>query len=143
MLLKDKALVPDAYFQIQRVMDGAPKTSGFFLELQRAVKSERVLEGKLRRYLNLYQSGKYQAMFGTAAMRVLVIFTNEWGGPAGLRVRRGVELADRTGAEPAWFSGLDDVVASGPVGCLLHAFWRAPGKPEPVALFSPARESLA
>jgi hypothetical protein len=135
-------LVPDAYFQIQREVDGQPKTSGFFLELQRAIKSSRVLESKLRRYTELYHSGRYQELFGTRALRILVVFTSELGRPGYRRVESALQLAEQLGITLARFASLDGLRQGEPQALLLRPVWWQPSQPEAVPLFQPLTDQV-
>ena len=71
--------MPDAYFQIQREVEGEPRTAAFFLELERVTKSSRVLHSKLQRYAEVCYSGRYQQVFGIRALRVLFVFAGDSG----------------------------------------------------------------
>ncbi len=128
-------LIPDAYFTISREVDGQRKTAGFFLELQRSLKSGAALETKLRRYAELYYSGTYWRSFPTRALRVLVVFTSELTMPADARVTRALKQAERLGITLARFASLDDVCTLEPVAMLRSPIWRRPDATAPLALF--------
>jgi hypothetical protein len=128
-------LIADAYFQIQRTVDGEPKTSAFFLELERANKSSRVMESKLRRYADFYYSGTYEASFGTRALRVLVVFSDELGLRSQPRIEQGLKTAERLGITLARFTGLGTVKVGSPSELLNSAMWWQPGNSTPVPLF--------
>jgi hypothetical protein len=138
--LKADGIVPDAYFQIKRPDGERLRTSGFFLELERAVKSRSVLESKLRRYVDLYQSGRYTELFGTTALRVLVAFTDELGGPGALRAQRGAEIAAKIPALFARLTSLEELKQTGPERCLVGPQWWSPGQPRPYPLFDLAAD---
>ncbi len=135
-LLRKTHLVPDAYFQIQREVDGREKTSAFFLELERTG-GRRALRAKLQRYADLYYGGRYAQLFGTRALRVLFVFAlaiSERGATAH-RVDAALREAGRLGVTIARFAGLDQLVSVPPAATLTEPFWRQPSAPEAVALF--------
>lgn len=134
-VLARSRLIPDAYFQIQRTVDEEARTSAFFLELERASKSSRVVESKLSRYGDLYYSGRYRELFGTRALRVLFVFADGADGPGSHRIQRGLEAARKSGVTIARFAGLRELKELSPTGCVVRSVWRAPAQAEPVALF--------
>jgi hypothetical protein len=70
-------LQPDAYFRVT-----SHGVAGFFLELQRSIKSHRILISKLNRYQALFTS----TGFASRKMFVLVVFTSEFGRTADQRI---------------------------------------------------------
>jgi hypothetical protein len=84
LLPRSYRLIPDAYFRIRQ-----QNTSyGYFLELQRSLKSNRILISKLERYGRLFRSEGFPQQF----MRVLVVFTTEFGVPSTARVAQAKRL---------------------------------------------------
>ena len=140
-LLKGFSLIPDAYFQVERQVDGQPRTAAYFLELERASKSVEVLRSKLRRYGELYYGGRYEEIFGTRALRVLVVFAADGGASVeARRVEAGVEEARRLGVTNARFASLAKIRALPPVAVLTEPIWREPGGTGEVALVQPPAE---
>lgn len=128
-------LIPDAYFQIQRRVEGEVRTSAFFLELERANKSSRVVESKLSRYGELYYSGRYQDVFGTRALRLLLVFANDLGTATGAKMAQALDLAQHLGVSIARFAALDSLKTLSPSASLSAPVWWQPGQSGPVPLF--------
>jgi len=112
-LLQDDGLIPDAYFKVSRMVDGQPRTSAFFLELQRANKSKLVLKSKLDKYNTLYNSGRFQRIFETRALRVLFVFTSEYGVNIKHRIRSSIELAQEQNLALIRSTALDEIKKTG------------------------------
>lgn len=72
-------LIPDAYFQLARAAGEAERRSSFFLEVERSGKSQRYWREKLRRLGKFYYGGEFERLFGTRALRVLIVFSDELG----------------------------------------------------------------
>jgi hypothetical protein len=125
-ILARSQLIADAYFQIQRTVEGETKTSAFFLELERANKSSRVVESKLQRYADLYYSGDYESHFGTRALRVLVVFTDELGLRSQPRIVHSLKTAEHLGVTLARFTGLSNVKDGSPSDLLTSSVWWHP-----------------
>lgn len=134
-------LVPDGYFTIQRPLGDAIKTSGFFVEYERTPRSSQVLRHKLARYSTLYRSGSYRELFGTRAMRVLVVYGAEFGGSTQKRIERGLALGEELGLSLVRFSALEAIVAFKPHALLRDPLWWKPGEPFPRALFEQSSSS--
>lgn len=132
-------LIPDAYFQIQREVDGQPRTAAFFLELERVGKSRAVLRAKLSRYAELYYGGRYAEIFGTRSLRLLVVF-GESAAASKRRLELAVEDAARLGVTIARFVELGDLKSGSPVDALISPLWVQPGPGEKVALFDRSDE---
>ncbi len=137
-LLVSTHLVPDAYFQIQRGQPGATRTAAFFLELERAAKSSRVLRSKLLRYRELYYRGQYQQLFDTRALRVLFVFAAQDPTPTDRRIETGLDLSRSLGVTIARFVTLGELKSVAPAACLTQPVWRAPGSSGPSVLFADA-----
>jgi hypothetical protein len=138
----DGQLIPDAYFRLQRPVDGQLRTSGFFLELERSTKAERVLESKLVRYAELFRSGHYQQLFGIRGMRVLVVFSSDYRILPHTRIDSARRLAERLGITLAFFAALEELSASTPDELLTAPLWAQAGQPDRVALFESAAQTL-
>jgi hypothetical protein len=136
-------LDPDSYFCVARTVDGISRRAGLFLEVEKSVKAASAVERKLEKYVAFYRSGTYTREFGLRGLRVLVVFSNEWRGPAPSRVLRGLQSAERTGATFARFSSLDDITTAPPLAVVTSPIWRQPGRAAPLALFPPAADAPA
>lgn len=137
-LLRGEQLIPDAYFQVLRSdpVLGQTRTAGFFVELERAYKSSRVLCAKLEKYVALYDSGRYRELFGTRSLRLLVVCCGDAGVAATTRVRSGLGEARRADASFSRFTSLEAIEQLPPRGLLVDPIWGAPGDERPVALFT-------
>ncbi|TAK36762.1 MAG: hypothetical protein EPO21_01500 [Chloroflexota bacterium] len=129
-------LVPDGYFQIQRQLDGRDRTAAFFLEVERAAKSSAVLRSKLRRYGELYYSGRYEQMFGTKALRLLVVF-DALDERSNMRlIESGAAEAQRQGVTFTRFATLTQIKAAQPADVLLGSLWSIPDQSGAASLFT-------
>jgi hypothetical protein len=131
-----KELIPDGYFQIEREEEGWLTAASFFLELQRANRSPRVLRSKLLRYGQIYYSGRFEELFGTRALRVLFVFTSESGHPAEARVKSGCQEAERLGVTNTRFTSLETIKGLASDKMLTAPIWASPRHSELTALFS-------
>jgi hypothetical protein len=135
--LNSRDLIPDSYFVIHRTVEGTDRTAAFFLELERAHKSSRVLHRKLIAYGDLYYSGRFQQIFGTRALRVLFVFAAETGGHPDRRITTAVNAARRSGVTLARFAELRTLSDLVPSDVLTANVWAAPSTESRLALFSP------
>ena len=133
--LLSKDLIPDGYFQIRRWVGTEEKTAGFFLELERSAKSIRVMRSKLERYRELYRSGRYQQIFSTPALRVLVVYTQPPDYASPHRISSALEQARHLRVTFAWFTSMDHLKAVPMATLLNEPIWLAPNEQTPVALF--------
>src|SRR4051794_38501446 len=75
LLMPATHLIPDAYFVVQRLVDGELKRSHYFLEYELSIKSNDTIKDKLESYYNLISSGDFSRLFGTTQTpRVLFVF---------------------------------------------------------------------
>lgn len=72
-------VLPDAFFQIVRRSEEGERTSSFFLEVERSGKSQRYWREKLRRLGAFYYDGGFEREFGSRALRVLVLVSDDYG----------------------------------------------------------------
>ena len=71
--LQPYQLIPDAFWQIVRRVGDKTITSSFFLEVERLSRDLTVLRKKLTKYGELYYSGDFAKLFGSKALRLLVV----------------------------------------------------------------------
>jgi hypothetical protein len=133
-ILAGSHVIPDGYTKIQRMVDGEIKTAPLLVELELASKSSRVVADKLARVGNLFYSGRFRALLGSRALRVLIVFAGD-PATAEARIRRGVEAAGKLGVTIARFTSLGEITAAGPSGCLTQPIWRAPAHERLISLF--------
>jgi hypothetical protein len=126
-------LAPDAYFKIQREVDGQPRTAGFFLECEHSVQAFNVLTHKLTRYADLFYSGRYTQIFNTRSMRVLVVYHSTQTTPSIKRVQQGLATARKTGVTLARFTTLETIENCSPIEMLTKPIWYKPDEAEPVS----------
>jgi hypothetical protein len=134
-VLKDDGIVPDGYFKIQRLVDGEPRTGAFFLELQRSDRSRQILKSKIERYARLYDSGKYQKIFNTRALRVLFVFTSEYGTNINHRINMSLDISRDMGMELIRSASLEQIRAGEISHILTGALWHHPKETKPIALY--------
>jgi hypothetical protein len=129
-------LIPDSFFRIERGTPEGAKRSSFFLEVERSVKSQRVLVSKLARYADFYRRD-YQATFGAKRLRgVLFVFTSEWLLTGQRRVELALDIAKQANVPFAHFTSLDALCAVAPSEVFTAEIWWRPDHPEPIALYS-------
>ncbi len=141
-LLKGEQLIPDGFFQIERIVNSETKTANFFLEVEKMSRDFRVLREKLAKYGNLVYTGKFTRLFGIKALRLLVVFVQEEGEPVQKRIRNSVAEASRLGITIAHFTSLPAIKAVAPVDCLTVPLWQSPRADEPLSLFPAASDIL-
>ena len=134
-LLKDEHLIPDAFFHIERMVNNEPKTATFFLEVENMSRDVRILRAKLEKYGNLFYTGKFTRLFGTRALRLLVVFVQEAGEPVQRRIINSVKEAQRLGVTIAHFTSLPAIKAVSPVACVTAPLWHTTRAEEPLSLF--------
>jgi hypothetical protein len=135
LLSQRTKLAPDAYFQIQRVVDGQVRNSGFFLEYERTVRPSGVLIHKLTRYGDLFYSGAFRQAFGIRGMRVLVVYDSTFSYPSSKRVSQGLATANKLGVTLARFASLETIKDCSPTAMLTQPIWHKPDEEKPVALY--------
>ena len=123
-----QGIIPDAYFQIKRQVEGQEKMAAFFLELERVAKTSKVVKSKLQRYGQMYYGGTYERLFGTRALRVLFVFASGDDGGSARLVEGACQEAQRTGVTIARFSQMHRLTCSTPTGCLREPLWLEPGQ---------------
>lgn len=123
----NSGLMPDAYCQIERPTDDGSKRACFFLEVERSVKAERAQAEKFRRYGAFYYEGGYEAVFGTRALRVLVLVGSDYGiQPAGY-IGKLAALATKLGTTMVRFAPLETFLTEEPEELFCAPIWRQPG----------------
>ena len=131
-----EGFVPDAYFKISWQRGEQIGAVSFFLEVERAVKSRKVLESKLRRYSDYLSAGRFRQHFGATAPQLLLVYTTEADATAATRVRSAVELAEQLGLRRVLFASLEAICQALPTELLTRPLWWQPGRPAPLALFA-------
>src|SRR5207249_4217790 len=133
--LRPARLIPDAYFQIKRPVDSAERTSAFFVEVERSIKSARVISDKLERYYSFITSRAYPRIFGTRALRILFLFTDQYGIPTHKRVQQALATASGQQMSLARFSTITALKHTSPSGTLLEPLWYQAASTSTSALF--------
>lgn len=128
-------LVPDGWFQVERVVEGEAKRSAYFLEAEVSEKGEKALRQKLTSTGAFLFSGKYAEIFETKALRVLILIRPGPGTSAPRLVERMTGLARLVGVHFVRVAELETFLALAPAEVFTAPIWRQPGIVEPVALF--------
>lgn len=128
-------LIPDGYFRLQRGVEGQVRSSGFFIELERAEKSSRVVAAKLANYAKLYYSGEYERLYGTRALRILFVFAPTDPSAAKRKVIATAAEAERLRITIVRCAAMRDITSIPPSGLLTAPVWWRPGQLEPSPLF--------
>jgi len=133
--MSESGILPDGYLKIARpTLDGS-RTAAFFVEVERSGKSALFLEEKIARYRDFYYGGGYERVFGTKALRVLVLIGSDYGLTPQRQITRYVSVCDRLGVTIFRFAPLATFLAEEP-GYLLHTpIWQQPGEVQRRALF--------
>jgi len=132
-------LIPDSYFQIQRMVQRERKTSHFFLEVERARMDKKVLRAKLLNYVAFITSGNFEQRFGTCALRILIVLAaDQQEETLQRRVQESVQEAAQLSMHAVHCTTLRTLQQNAPVDCLTKPIWYSPRSSEPIALF-PAR----
>ncbi len=132
-------LLPDAYLRVARSAGPGAKTASFFIEWETSEKALGYWEEKFRHYVDLYDSGRYEAAFGTRSLRVLLVLAAERG--SGAKLRRLAGAAERTGATMVRLADWRELRAAPAADVLGAPLWMQPGREEPLALFAGATQT--
>jgi hypothetical protein len=128
-----KRVVPDGYLRVARGAGRDARGASFLLELERSDKALAYWEEKLRHYVDLYESGRYQSEFGTQSLRILIVLDGRAAGKA--RLRGLADAALRQEATMVRLAPWSALSASTPKVVLAGPVWTRPGCQEPDALF--------
>lgn len=129
-------VLPDAYLQLLRTTPAGERRSSFFLEVERSGKAERLWREKFRRYGEFYYGGTFEQLFGSRALRVLVLVAGEFGARPGRIIERLADMAGELRVTFLRFAPLQDFVALGADAALTAPIWRRPGSAEVQGLLS-------
>lgn len=116
-------LQPDAYFRVT-----SSSVAGFFLELQRSIRSHRALLSKLERYQTLFAS----MGFADRRMYVLTVFTTEYGRTAQQRVAYALRHIPAERYPFLRIASLDTINAA--ANLFTDSIWYQAGSTQPVSL---------
>lgn len=133
-----RGLLPDAYFQLIRETPSGERKASFFLEIERSGKAERLWREKFRRYGELYYGGAFEQLFGSKALRVLVVLSGEFGARPERIIERLAAMAAEMRVTFLRFTSLQDLVECHWASVLAASIWRRPGSDEPGALLREA-----
>lgn len=126
-VIMKSGLIPDAYFVIQRLVDGELNRSCYFLEYELSNKSSQVIGDKLKQYYRLISSGQFSQLFGVPQTpRVLFVFAPFHNVSPRPRVLAGLKLAADLGATFARFITLDSLTETAPAQTLTAHIWQSP-----------------
>jgi hypothetical protein len=135
LLSQRTRLAPDAYFHIQRNVDGQSRNSGFFVEYERTVRDSSILVHKLTRYADLFHSGGFRNLFGIRGIRVLVVYESTFNYPSSKRVVQGLATSRRIGVTLSRFTSLEALQSCTPSEMLTEPIWHKPDESQPVSLY--------
>jgi len=126
IIMPKSELIPDAYFMVQRLVDGELKRSHYFLEYELSVKSNEVIRDKLDRYQKLIYSGKFADLFGTdLTPRVLFVFAPFHTIVPKPRLLAALKIAGQLGASFSRFITLDELTAISSSETLTAPIWHS------------------
>ena len=128
-------ILPDAYFQVVRVTSDGERRSAFFLEVERSDKADRAVREKFLAYGRLYYGGRYDQLFGTRSLRVLVLVGDSYGIRPERRIEKFAEMAARLDVTFLRFAPLAAFLGTAAAQAFSAPIWRRPGSAEGEALF--------
>lgn len=128
-----KRVVPDGYLRVVRGAAPDAKGASFFIEIERSDKALAYWDEKFRRYVDLYESGRYEDEFGTRSLRILIVLDRSAAGSA--RVRGLADAAHRQDATMVRLATWPALRSSIPKAVLTAPLWLRPGCQEPESLF--------
>jgi hypothetical protein len=134
-IMREAAFLPDAWFQVERSTSDGPRRAGFFLEVERSGKSRRALEDKFRRHGAFYYGGAYERIFGTRALRILVLVGSDYGIRPHHHIAKLSSLCESLAVTHVRLGDLEGLKCLPPRSWLMDPIWCAPGHSEMVALF--------
>lgn len=121
-------IVPDAFFQLGRVVEGRRLVSGFFLESELAPVSRQHWRSRLNAYADFYYSGRYEVAFSLPSLRLLIVVRDE-----GRQRRMILEEAAAARLTIVRLTTAQEL-RSAP-DALRDAIWRTASEPEPRSLY--------
>jgi Replication-relaxation len=127
-------LVPDAHFSIE-LSDGSK--AAFFLELERAAKSDQSMRRKLEQHRRFFRSGRYEEVFGSRSLRVLFVMVSSQTPRIDPAERLG-HLAEQVGATFVCATTLNALQGARAFELLSSPLWRRAGRDGLYALFEGA-----
>jgi hypothetical protein len=131
-LIMRTGLIPDAYFVVQRLVQGELHRSCYFLEYELSNKSSQVIEDKLKNYYRLISSGQFSQLFGIQQTpRVLFVFAPFHNVSPKPRVLGGLKTAAQLGATFARFIILETLTETAPAQTLTASIWNSPNAVAP------------
>lgn len=138
--LEHFGIQPDGYCRIARPTGDGPRTAGFFLEVERSSKPDRVITEKVSRYRRLYYENRraYAERFGTNSCRVLFLVGADYGINPAQRIEKLAALCRHQDVSFFRFAPLGDFLAQPAHSVLIAPCWRSPLNDERVALFTQA-----
>jgi hypothetical protein len=134
-LMPSHHILPDGYCLIGRLTEQGERRSGFFLEVERSDKSDRLLQEKFRAYGRFYYGGEYERLFGSRALRVLVLVGESYGIRPERRVAKFAEIAARANVTFLRFAPLRVFTDETPAELLGAAIWHRPDQGALSSLF--------
>jgi hypothetical protein len=126
-------LVPDAYLRIARGEAPDAKAGSFFVEWETSDKPTSYWDRKFLRYVDLFDSGRYERGFRTNSLRILVVVAGDR--QAAGRLRRLSAAADRAQATMVRLALWQDLRAAPAADVLRAPLWTQPGRDERLSLF--------
>ncbi|MBI5289534.1 MAG: replication-relaxation family protein [Chloroflexi bacterium] len=136
-------LLPDSYFRVSRVTEGGERKASFFLEVERSGKSERVWRDKIRRYGSFYYGGEFERLFGTKALRVLVVLDSTFAASPAREAARLAALAAKEDVTLFRVGVAEDLLGKAPGAWLREPLWLQPGVDGQVRLLPVLGEGAA
>jgi hypothetical protein len=140
--LQPYQLIPDGFWQIIRRVGDKAITSSFFLEVERLSRDLTVMRKKLIKYGELYYSGDFTKLFGSKALRLLVVFDEGSDYALAQRIIKSVAEAAKLEVTIAHFATLPQMKALPPTACLTSPLWQTPRAAEPLSIFPATPEFL-
>jgi hypothetical protein len=131
---------PDGFCRVVRPTADGPRTSGFFIEVERSSKPVRSLIEKIQRYRTLYYEhlSAYEEQFRTRSCRVLFLVGADYGINPKRRIEQLAAICRQAGVTFFRFAPVSDFLAQSPAVALSSSYWRQPNGDGLAALFQPA-----
>lgn len=136
-------VVPDALFQVVRVVGDRHPRSTFALEAEVSEKGERELKLKLGNFGQYFYGGRFNEDFGIRALRQLFLIRPGPGESGARQVKRVVSIASSLGSTLVRAVEIDAFLRTPPAEVFSASIWLQPGDSQPVPLFPPGGESDA
>jgi hypothetical protein len=131
---REFGVIPDAYFVLQREIEGRVGSAAFALEVERSPRGPEAMSRKYRRVVDFYRTGAYERAFHRRSLRVLVVVSSITLDAELSWAWRLAVLAERAGLSFGAFGSSRELLATLPESLFRAPIWFRPHQAERCAI---------